>query len=179
MLNVVKRQGKIYALVNLLTCQVYVGSTFRTIQERAKQRKTNYNRWLQGKFTMYKHNHKLFENIYEYGWHSFLYYDLETVSTNDPRELREREQWWIQRLNASLNSKRENVAKNTVKCSQEHHHLYKCPFCNFKTMRKTEMLKHLIAFELQNYNDGNNKVNESSSQDSTHTATIIEPISAG
>lgn len=179
MLNVLKRQGKIYALINLITCQVYVGSTFQTIEQRAKQRKTNYNRWLRGKFTMYKHDHKLFENIYEYGWHCFLYYDLETVFTVDPRELREREQCWIQRLKASLNSKRENVRKKVTTTPPQYPNLYQCPFCNFKTPYKSTMLKHIIAVELQNNNDSNNKTNESSSQDSQPTTTIIEPISAG
>ena len=188
------RIGKIYALVNLITCQCYVGSTFQTIQQRAKQRKTSYNRWLQGKDLSYKHDHKLFENIYEYGWMSFIYCDLETVKTVDPRVLREREQHWIDRLNAvkkGLNSKRENVnvrkdiiayCKNWYKQNSKR---YVCGFCDYSTPFKTNMdnhlktIKHDTAVKQYYLNNAYSNNNNESSQDTQYTTPIIQTACSG
>ena len=46
-----KRTGRIYQLVNMITNQRYIGSTFQTLPKRLYWRKVNYNQWLKGKHT--------------------------------------------------------------------------------------------------------------------------------
>ena len=62
--------GIIYTYTNQFTNRVYVGSTETTLKERQNGRKKRYKQWLRG--IKYSDNHKLFNDIFEYGWESFV-----------------------------------------------------------------------------------------------------------
>ena len=81
-----KRTGRVYQLVNMITNEKYIGSTFQTLYKRQFDRRQNYNRWLKGK-SHFNDNHQLFNNIHEYGWESFRIELLAEVEVNTKAEL--------------------------------------------------------------------------------------------
>ena len=113
MSNILK-DGKVYQLINMLTNEIYVGSTFQSLHKRHHQRKLNYERWLKSEKSIFSHNHKLFSNIYEYGWECFRLELLENVKVKSKDELFAIEGQWIRKLDTyknGLNGKIQNRSK--------------------------------------------------------------------
>ena len=97
-----KRTGSVYQLVNMVTNEKYIGSTLQTLYKRQFDRRLNYNKWLKGKSTN-SDSHKLFTNIYEYGWECFRIELLSEVKVQNKAELHKIEGDWIRKLDTFNN----------------------------------------------------------------------------
>ena len=97
-----KRTGGIYQLVNMITNEKYIGSTFQTLYKRQFDWRLNYNNWLKGK-TSNSDTHKLFDNIHEYRWECFRIELLSEVKVNNKAELHKIEGDWIRKLDTFNN----------------------------------------------------------------------------
>ena len=97
-----KRRAYIYCLVNMLTNEKYINSTFQPLYKHQYQRKRAYMRWLQGK----NHNtneHKLFQNVYKYGWDVFRVELVEEVEVENKQQLYAKEGEYIRKLDTYKN----------------------------------------------------------------------------
>lgn len=97
-----KRTGHIYQFVNMITGEMYIGSTFQKLSKRASSRKQQYRNWLTGK-SQYADNNKLFQNIYDYGFESFRYELLQSVEVNNKQELHKIEGDYIRKYDTFKN----------------------------------------------------------------------------
>ena len=97
-----KRTGRVYQLVNMITNEKYIGSTFQTLYKRQFDRRFNYNNWLKGK-SHFSDNHQLFNNIHEYGQESFRIELLAEVEVNNKAELYKIEGDYIRKYNTFNN----------------------------------------------------------------------------
>ena len=97
---------------NILTQQKYVGSTFQSLNNRLKDRKRSYRKWLRGN---YDTDRKLFQNIFEYGWECFIIELLEEVEVQNKKHLLRVEGDWIKKLDTWKNGLNCQVAGRTKK----------------------------------------------------------------
>ena len=103
-------KGIVYAFVNRVTNEMYIGSTSTSLRERHHYRKNEYNQWC-----LKKTDNKLFRNIEQYGWNCFSYKVLEQVEVSTKQELFTRECFYITKHNSiaeGLNMRNEN--QNTI-----------------------------------------------------------------
>lgn len=111
------RTGRIYQLKNLITNELYVGSTFDTLQKRNMYRKSNYRKWLEGNSTK-AYDNKLYSSIFEYGWEAFVIELLQEVEVKSKQDLHKLEGEWIRKLNTyhkGLNSQLQNRTQKEIK----------------------------------------------------------------
>lgn len=83
----------VYRITNIITGDFYIGSSCNI-----KQRWANHKSPSQWK---HQPNSKLYKDMSQYGLDNFIFEILEETSS-----LKEREQYWIERLKPSYNSKR-------------------------------------------------------------------------
>ena len=104
------RPANIYKLVNMITNEIYIGATFQPLHKRHYDRKKGYNTWLRG--MKYSNKHKLFSNIYEYGWEAFRMELIKEVEVSSKAELHAIEGDYIRKLDTyknGLNGRLENL----------------------------------------------------------------------
>ena len=87
-------------MVNMMTNEKYIGSTFSPLHKRMYERKKNYDRWLEGKLDS---DRKLFTNIHEYGWECFRVELLEEVKVESRQQLYKIEGDWIRKKDTFRN----------------------------------------------------------------------------
>ena len=105
-----KRLGRIYQLVNMMTNEKYIGSTFQPLHKRMNERRRTYRKWLKGS---YPTDRKLFSNIDEYGWECFRMELLEEIEVKNKQELRKLEGDWIRKLDTFKNGLNGEIAGRT------------------------------------------------------------------
>ena len=115
-------RGIVYKLTNLITKQIYIGSScnsvygdkpYQILNTRIIRRKSQYELWLQGK-SMCSDNHKLFNNIYEYGFESFYIKIIKIVDIPNQKELERIEGEYIRKYDSyfnGLNHRLPNITK--------------------------------------------------------------------
>ena len=79
--------GKIYRIKNLITNEVYIGSTIESLRVRNVKRLYEYRSWLSGKNKKLA-NRKLYESFYEYGLECFRVELISIVQVKTISELR-------------------------------------------------------------------------------------------
>ena len=109
-----KKTGRIYQLVNMITNEIYVGATLQTLHKRQYDRKRYYNTWLKGK-SQFSDSHKLFDNIYKYGWECFRCELLAEVEVSNKAELHKIEGDWIRKLDTYNNGLNGAIPQRDIK----------------------------------------------------------------
>lgn len=97
--------GRIYMIVNKVSNQKYIGSTFLTLRERLNEHKKEYKKYLNGKLTSKR---KLFKNVDKYGWENYTIHLLKECMVKNETQLHKMEKIWIIRYNTyngGLNSR--------------------------------------------------------------------------
>ena len=110
------RLGRIYQMVNMMTNEKYVGSTFQPLHKRLDDRKRTYDNWLRGTI---EGDRKLFQNIHEYGWECFRIELLKEVEVKNKQELYKIEGDWIRKLDTYKNGLNGTIAGRTRKQYQK------------------------------------------------------------
>ena len=112
-----KRVGRIYQMVNMMTNEKYVGASFQPLHKRLYVRKSQYERWLQGKLET---DRKLFKNIHEYGFECFRMELLEEVKVRNKQELFKIEGDWIRKLDTFKNGLNSQISGLTEEGKKQH-----------------------------------------------------------
>lgn len=87
-------RGKIYRLVNDVDNEFYVGSTCQSLAKRKGEHKNE---------AKYKPNRRVFLHLNQVGWDNVHIVLIENYPCNSIEELKARERFWIEEMNASLN----------------------------------------------------------------------------
>ena len=144
------RTGRIYQLVNMITNEKYVGATFQPLYKRQYNRKNMYNRWLKGKGVV-SQNHKLFNNIKQYGFNNFRIELLSEVEVKNRGELNKLEGDYIRKLdtyNNGLNGQIPN--RDSKQRYQDNKDIKKQHYQNNKD--------NILHQQKQYYNDNKDKI---------------------
>ena len=87
------KNGKIYKILDLTNDNFYIGSTTKEyLSQRLEKHRTNYNYYLDGK-SNYTSSFEIISN------ENYKIYLLQNCSCASKDELRQKEQYWIDRLN--------------------------------------------------------------------------------
>ena len=114
--------GKIYRIKNLITGDIYIGSTTESLNKRHYKRLYEYRCWLSG-IDRHSANVKLFESFYEYGLECFRCELISIVKVYIKSELRQIEDRYIARF-GTLNCRK--AEKKTQKSKKVVHRMIKC-----------------------------------------------------
>jgi len=114
--------GRVYKIINRLTTDIYIGSTFSTLNERWREHKNKFNYWLNNKT---KNKCSIFDNFKKYGIHNHKIilikeYLCYKEDIKDYKHLRSKEQLWINKMNcinkySSFNPLQKERIKQTAK----------------------------------------------------------------
>ena len=92
--------GRIYKIINRLTTDIYIGSTFSTLNERWRGHKKQYNQWLKKNINRFS----IYDSFKKYGFHNHKIilikeYLCYREHKQDFKHLHSKEQLWINKMN--------------------------------------------------------------------------------
>ena len=99
------QEGKIYKIYNIITDDIYIGSTTQKLCERMRQHRCDNRSEKRGHFLIYK-------AFREHGVENFFIELVEKCPCNDKDELRRKEGEYIRALKPSLNIRIEGRTKH-------------------------------------------------------------------
>ena len=142
---------KIYKIINDVDNLVYVGSTaLEHINNRMRYHKSDMKRTLKKNFKLYKHMNNI-------GVNNFKIILLETINTNDKKEIYKRERYWINFYN-SINNGLNEV--NPIKLEEDKNFIINC-YCGkkYKISSKYNHNKSIIHKDVEKFYLCNNILN--------------------
>ncbi len=143
------RLGYIYKIIcSLDSSVVYIGSTFKKINQRFQKHKNQYGYFLEGKYN----NFSIYEYFTKYGIENFHIILIKKYYVCDRKHLLALEQLWI-------NAERYKVKKKAINISTSFSPIYKtkvqnqiitCGRCN-KTMKYQNYFRHIQSHTCINF----------------------------
>lgn len=153
------KRGKIYRVKSLLKHRSYVGSTCRSILARWTNHRSDAKRLWD------KHNVSLWKAMHKHGADKFKIVLLENYPCDNRKQLRKREQWWINKLKPYYNDKSAYIS--TKDKAQKYRDLARTYYKEHRGAKLKQMRKYMEnhrkeykEWQLQYYKKNINKIRD-------------------